>query len=611
MPIQRQSEQYSAFDTGTRWARDKESHDLPKGIAGLVNSMGPRVGAGMLNTREGGKHDAEPDGESWVSGPDIYNIPHEAWEKSYQDDERDIARMERRKGHRTAGWHYPEYDPRVDGYPEEDLDRPSAADFAEEDYYRERRDNEDYGYLRHLDRNDPSRNIPEDFIRREREARLRTLTAHLDSYRGGPAPRGGRHPFDRAAAARLAACQECGEELYPDEGWHHVNGFADEYDHDASPEPIDFDRDEYEMHRDPAEAYDELKYRQLRDEYRQGRRTAKDGKCTCWEGYERVPGTEPCADGSCRKKKSALRRLMAQMSYEDAMKYIDQTLAAGEPEDKSDYSTDYYDEGFDDEDFLHPYPGSGDGPHPGTLPRPGLNHREDDPEYIGPEFGGAQCDRCGAEHDEPFQVNDVVMGNDYKGKFCDDCITKQIPIWYPDSNRTTASLKQILAQMSYEDTMKYIDEQLAAGEHDNEQHIPHSGLTPRPPTQRERILQRQQAPYDPEEERRLQEEEDAFNAAGFHPDDNVFSDDVEDRPPTLRELFGYHTAAGEAAVDPAAQQQMVMPAAGGYQPGHRVGLPWRNDVVRGTVIGLDGDMAAVRWDDGQYSSEEPHNIQLL
>jgi hypothetical protein len=31
-------------------------------------------------------------------------------------------------------------------------------------------------------------------------------------------------------------------------------------------------------------------------------RTAKEGGCTCWEGYERVPGTKPCADGSCRKK---------------------------------------------------------------------------------------------------------------------------------------------------------------------------------------------------------------------------------------------------------------------------------------------------------------------
>ena len=24
-------------------------------------------------------------------------------------------------------------------------------------------------------------------------------------------------------------------------------------------------------------------------------------KCNCWDGYERVPGTKPCAPGSCRK----------------------------------------------------------------------------------------------------------------------------------------------------------------------------------------------------------------------------------------------------------------------------------------------------------------------
>lgn len=25
--------------------------------------------------------------------------------------------------------------------------------------------------------------------------------------------------------------------------------------------------------------------------------------CTCWEGYKRVPGTKPCAPGSCEKIK--------------------------------------------------------------------------------------------------------------------------------------------------------------------------------------------------------------------------------------------------------------------------------------------------------------------
>lgn len=27
----------------------------------------------------------------------------------------------------------------------------------------------------------------------------------------------------------------------------------------------------------------------------------KKKDCNCWEGYKRVPGTKPCAKGSCKK----------------------------------------------------------------------------------------------------------------------------------------------------------------------------------------------------------------------------------------------------------------------------------------------------------------------
>jgi hypothetical protein len=27
------------------------------------------------------------------------------------------------------------------------------------------------------------------------------------------------------------------------------------------------------------------------------------GKCNCWEGYDRAPGSKPCAPGSCVKMK--------------------------------------------------------------------------------------------------------------------------------------------------------------------------------------------------------------------------------------------------------------------------------------------------------------------
>ena len=40
-----------------------------------------------------------------------------------------------------------------------------------------------------------------------------------------------------------------------------------------------------------------------------------DGGCTCWEGYERVPGTEPCASKSCRKKTGA----RAQKSHRELL----------------------------------------------------------------------------------------------------------------------------------------------------------------------------------------------------------------------------------------------------------------------------------------------------
>jgi hypothetical protein len=60
MPIQRQSEAFGVFDDGPRFARDRGSHDLPRGLAGLVNSMGPRITGGLLDTRTAGIPDDDP-----------------------------------------------------------------------------------------------------------------------------------------------------------------------------------------------------------------------------------------------------------------------------------------------------------------------------------------------------------------------------------------------------------------------------------------------------------------------------------------------------------------------------------------------------------------------
>jgi len=328
MPIQRQSEQFAAFDTSPRWARDRESYDLPKGLAGLINTTGPRITGGLLNTRE-------------------------------------------------AGMHYPdEYDPRVDGFPEEDPRRivPTRAE-AEADEY-EGDDYDDYDYS--LENHDPHRYIPENFVD-PREAR-----------RGS-----GRHPFDRAAAVRQAK-----------------------------------------------------------------------GKCECWEGYERVPGTEPCAEGSCRKCDSHRKnssKIAAEMSYDDIMKRIDEQLAQGEPQSE--------------------IPRDGDPLHPSLL-------------------GRNQCQNCGHFATDHGEVNHVSIGDDYKGMFCWPCMDELKSTWY-----------------------------------DKDGHYRTADLMP---------------------------------------------------------------------------QQM--PLGGGYQIGHQVGLEWRpGSNINGTVIGLDpvSNSVKVRWADGQYSTEEPRNIHLL
>lgn len=76
----------------------------------------------------------------------------------------------------------------------------------------------------------------------------------------------------------------------------------------------------------------------------------------------------------------------------------------------------------------------------------------------------------------------------------------------------------------------------------------------------------------------------------------------------VRHPEGRRVALAPAA-DPAAMAPQ-MPVGGGFQPAHRVGLDWRDRTVPGTVIGVDGQVH-VRWDDGQYTSEDPSEVRLL
>jgi hypothetical protein len=108
--------------------------------------------------------------------------------------------------------------------------------------------------------------------------------------------------------------------------------------------------------------------------------------------------------------------------------------------------------------------------------------------------------------------------------------------------------------------------------------------------------------YDPEaasQEAREQEDDESGYNWGPEPYD----------PREASRLPFDRVAGAESA--PVAPPQMQPLQAGGYQIGHRIGLDYHGKQFPGTVIGVDGNNANIRWDDGQYSSEEPHNIRLL
>lgn len=59
------------------------------------------------------------------------------------------------------------------------------------------------------------------------------------------------------------------------------------------------------------------------------------------------------------------------------------------------------------------------------------------------------------------------------------------------------------------------------------------------------------------------------------------------------------------------QQAVPMLPGHGYAPGHRIGLPYQDQVIPGTVTHLDGQEVGVRWDDGQHSTEAPADLRPL
>lgn len=289
MPIQRQSESFGIFDDGPRYARDRASADLPKGLAALINTSGPRIQGGMLDTRTGAAYGAKPStGDEGGSSPQVgpVDVPglyhgedHPAYFEPGGVGNEDWDSWEPRPdlaavGGKTAGWHYPEYDPRIDGHPDEGHERWDRDSFDPgwEGF-------DDDPELESLEANDPHRFVPEGHVDPRTAARRlsRSEPDEDDPWRtrdipderfpedewgnpddGGKDRTGSRRPFDRTAA-----CQACGGDVLPDGGdWSHVDAYLDG-DHEAQPDENDLDNDEYGQGRDPAAAHDEYEHRML------------------------------------------------------------------------------------------------------------------------------------------------------------------------------------------------------------------------------------------------------------------------------------------------------------------------------------------------------------
>lgn len=300
------------------------------------------------------------------------------------------------------------------------------------------------------------------------------------------------------------------------------------------------------------------------------------------------------------------------MSWEDTMAHIDRVLAEGEPEDRSDYSTDYYHDGHGEHDVdgdpYDPYDHRVDWDEVPPHPDQDWQQTPDyDTGYVTEQHHKVKDGR------HVLVEKDEVRGGWTWSHFNGDPFgaASSPNAWgnLPTREQAFRAAEDALAHTSGEahtwsdmrhhghdpmdqgDPLTYEgDPEFANIHHPNyRQYMEQRGLTPR--TSRLDMADLVRLAGDGMSWEDTMRHIDEQLAAGFHE--------------------AARTAAGAAPVqDPAAMAPQA-PVAGGYQPGHRVGLPWRDQVVRGTVIGVDGPEAIIRWDDGQYSNEEPRNIQLL
>lgn len=539
MPIQRQSEAFGIFDDGPRFAREKSSFELPRGLAGLVNATGPRITGGLLNTRQAGEKimpwsAGDWEGAEQFSGDyaeDAYRDHPDSW--SHQPTEQDYADWEARhphlainfgKGPRDHGGAGPDGGPAVpDWYYDGD-----SEDYDEDD---------EFGH-------DPDRYIPQ----------------HLVEGRRGS----GRHPFDRTAA-----CQSCGGEVYHISGEGFVHADTDDHggwDIDAHHQAEPDEDDDRNLGLSSAEAWHE----------REGRR---------WYGqYDDLP---PLPDDF---------RIPDNLGGENNTSGVEPWM---DPEEFIKYHNDYFGAESDpvtqsnirdmSSHSLHNYWQDLEKQR-GKTPDQLRGERQQSKDKAKGIADGIWNAMYPPEEEEGRKA---VQGMDTVNKLMDNG-------WGPEHIKYDED-DQPYAHYQHPSGWSVTDH---GGMYKN---IGHAAT----PGEAHDVInvsrnvdgQDYHAPFGPAD-------------AHAHIEEQLYGD-PEETGGYLQQLTREHPAirrykprqAAAAVQDPAAMAPQV-PVGGGFQAGHRVGLDWRDSTVPGTVIANDGQVH-VRWDDGQYTSEDPSEVRLL
>ena len=559
MPIQRQSEQFGYFDDGPRFARDRTSTDLPRGLAALVNTSGPRIQGGMLNTRTAVNTDGmHPDDHAYHTELP----PGRGGEVTWVDDAESYGRNPRR-----------EYNPDF-GYEPTDEDERRQEGVAEDDE---------------------------------------------SGYNWGPEPRrASRHPFDREAGwaddnpSYDDTMKHIDDTLSAGEPFPGGDGFLSGTPRIPSGvgEGDDWQCSDCGNTPDSGGFFPALNNGTLIEP------THDSG----WDGHY--------ACGDCGKvigRVAARRAGRTAGAWEDF--FGDEMPSPFAGRDPENFFTDWLERG--------PRPGENDDPPRG---RKGALSRT------------AACLECGgdvlpdggdwehvdgpSEHDaEPdqddYDNDDYGMGRD-PAQAMDEFKSRR-------EGRRVAGSDQLdeLTQRKALNLVKGWMGRHMAGDEDEDLDIPSGqrayesgeGLKLHPSW-----TGTWQHPVTGEQVEDESGPSPAILHEGVHgwADDASFDDDLNDRLRGIGVQTGnwygnvltlhpykewsipahaQRTSAAEATPqDPAMAPQM--PVGGGFLPGHRVGLDWRDRTIPGTVIANDGQVH-IRWDEGQYTSEDPTEVRLL